>query len=159
QPVVAIVGQKPRSVLGGDFQQEVDLAALFKDVAQEYVQMITTATQARHVIDRAFRIAIATRSPTCIILPGDVQELKAEEPPHEHGTVHSGARASVARPRVVPDARDLQRAADVLNAGKRVAILVGAGAAQAVPEVLQAAEVLGAGIAKALLGKPTIPDT
>src|SRR5215208_5909938 len=123
QPVVAIVGQKQRAALGGDFQQEVDLDALFKDVCSAYAEMITTPAQARHVIDRAFRIAAAERAPTAIILPADVQELAIRQPKHEHGTVHSGA--GYVRPQVVPALPDLQRAAGVLNAGAKVAILVG----------------------------------
>ena len=156
QPVVAIVGQKPRAALGGSFQQEIDLVALFKDVAHEYVEMVTTPTQLRHVVDRAFRIALAQRTPTCIVLPQDVQETKAEAPKHEHGTIHSGA--GYARPRVVPEDDDLARAAGVLNDGKRVAILIGAGAAGAADEVIAVADVLGAGVASALLGKPVVPD-
>jgi pyruvate dehydrogenase (quinone) len=156
QPVVAIVGQKPRAALGGSFQQEVDLVALYKDVAHEYVQMVTDAAQLRHVVDRAFRIALALRTPTCIVLPQDVQEAKAEAPKHVHGTVHSGA--GYTPPCVVPDGADLARAAEVLNAGKRVAILIGAGAAGAAREVTEVADVLGAGVAKALLGKPVLPD-
>jgi pyruvate dehydrogenase (quinone) len=155
QPVVAIVGQKPRATLGGHFQQEIDLVSLFKDVA-EYVQMVTAPAQMRHVVDRSFRIALSQRAPTCIVLPQDVQEMKAEDPPHEHGTVHSGV--GYAPPRIVPDDADLARAADVLNAGRRVAMLIGAGAAGAVDEVLAVADLLGAGIAKALLGKPVLPD-
>ena len=115
QPVVAIIGQKPRPALGGDFQQEIDLLSLFDDVAHEYVQMISTPEQARHVVDRAFRIALATRSPTCIIIPGDVQELAYKSPPHAHATVHSGSGYS--EPRIVPKTADLMRAAEVLNAG------------------------------------------
>jgi len=157
QSVVAIVGQSARSAMGGDYQQEIDLISLFKDVAHEYVQMVTTAEQVRHVIDRAFRIALAERAPTCIILPTDVQELPYAAPPHEHGTVHSGL--GYRAPRVIPGTEDLARAAAILNAGKRVAILVGAGAVHATDEVLQAAEVLQAGIAKALLGKPAVPDS
>ena len=156
QPVVAICGQKARTSLGGDFQQEVDLLALFKDVAREYSEMVTVPAQARHVVDRAFRIALARRAPTCIVLPSDVQQLPAESPAHEHGTVHSGPGYSA--PVTVPSSDDLVRAADVLNAGRRVAILIGAGAAAAGDEVLAVAELLGAGIAKALLGKPAIPD-
>ena len=156
QPVVAIVGQKPRPTLGGDFQQEIDLLSLFDDVASEYSQMITTPAQARHVIDRAFRIALATHSPTCIIIPGDVQELSAKAPPHVHGTVHSGS--GYTEPRIVPKSIDLMRASEILNAGEKVAILVGAGAADAAHEVLEVADKLGAGIAKALLGKPVLPD-
>jgi pyruvate dehydrogenase (quinone) len=157
QPVLAIVGQQARSALGGHYQQEVDLVSVFKDVASEYVQMVTTASQLRHVVDRAVRIALAERCPTCIILPADVQDLEAKEPPHAHGTVHSGIGYS--RPRVVPAADDLKKAADVLNAGERVAILVGAGAQQATSEILEVAELLGAGIAKALLGKAVVPDS
>jgi pyruvate dehydrogenase (quinone) len=157
QPVVAIVGQQSRSALGGYYQQEVDLVSLFKDVASEYVQMVAAAPQLRHVVDSAFRIALSRRCPTCIVLPTDVQELEAKQPPHAHGTVHSGVGYSA--PRVVPSRDDLERAAQVLNAGERVAMLVGAGALHATQEVLQVSELLSAGIAKALLGKPAVPDT
>jgi pyruvate dehydrogenase (quinone) len=156
QPVVALVGQQSRSALGGHYQQEIDIVSLFKDVASEYVQMVTTAPQLRHVLDSAFRIALSRRCPTCIVLPADVQQLEAKAPPREHGTVHSGVGYSA--PRVVPARADLERAAEVLNTGERLAILVGAGAMQAADEVLKVAELLQAGIAKALLGKPVIPD-
>jgi pyruvate dehydrogenase (quinone) len=156
QPVVAIVGQQSRSALGGHYQQEVDLGALFKDVAGEYVQMVATAPQLRHVVDSAFRTALSRRCPTCIVLPTDVQELEARQPPREHGTVHSGIGYNA--PRIVPAHAELERAAAVLNAGKRVAMLVGAGALHATQEVLRVSELLGAGIAKALLGKPAVPD-
>jgi len=157
QPVVAIVGQSPRAALGGHYQQEVDLMSLFKDVANEYVHMVSTPAQMRHVVDLAMRIALAERTPTCIIIPADIQNMDAEKPPREHGTIHSGG--GYAPPRVVPTQLDLQRAADVLNAGKKVAMLVGAGALHASDEVLQVAELLGAGIAKALLGKAVVPDS
>ncbi len=156
QSVVAIVGQQARSALGGSYQQEIDLHSLFKDVAGAYVEMVVTAPQLRHVVDRAFRIAASQRTVTAIILPNDVQELAAEEPPHEHGTLHSGAGCSSAR--MVPHNADLQRAADVLNAGSRVAMLVGAGALGATDAVLEVADKLDAGIAKALLGKAAVPD-
>jgi pyruvate dehydrogenase (quinone) len=157
QPVLAIVGQAVRASLGGHFQQEVELTALFKDVASEYVQMIVAPEQARHVIDRAVRIARAERTVTCVIVPNDVQELDAvESPPRVHGSIYSGIGYS--DPVVVPTAADLQRAADVLNAGEKVAILVGAGALQATDEVIEVAELLGAGVAKALLGKASVPD-
>lgn len=156
QPVVAIVGQQARAALGGSYQQEVDLPSLFKDVASEYVHMVSTPAQMRHIVDRAVRIARSERSVTCIIVPNDIQEMDAEKPPHEHGTVHSGLGFSA--PRVSPFLPDLQRAAEALNAGKKVAMLVGAGALNATDEVLQAADLLGAGIAKALLGKAAVPD-
>ena len=155
-PVVAIVGQSARSAIGGDYQQEVDLPSLFKDVAREYVHTIMTPESARHLVDRAFRIAQAERTVTCIIVPKDVQELDAEEPPHAHDTVHTalGSPKSL----ILPSESELNRAAEVLNAGQRVAILVGAGAAGAVEEVLAVAQVTGGGIAKALLGRAVVPD-
>jgi pyruvate dehydrogenase (quinone) len=157
QPVLAIVGQQARAALGGHYQQEVDLDSLFKDVAGEYVEMMTVPAQVRHVIDRAVRIAIAERTVTCIIVPNDLQEMDAVPvPPHVHGTVHSGVGYSA--PRIIPEDADLQRAADVLNAGQKVAILVGGGALGAADEVTQVADLLGAGVAKALLGKAALPD-
>ncbi len=157
QPVLAIVGQQARASLGGSYQQEVDLLTLFKDVAHEYVHMVTAPEQVRHLVDRALRIAKAERTVTCLIFPGDVQTLEAvEQPPHEHGTVHSAIGYTA--PRVVPRQVDLDRAADVLNAGERVAMLVGQGALGATDEVIEVADVLGAGVAKALLGKAAVPD-
>jgi len=157
QPVVAIVGQSARAAIGGEYQQEVDLLSLFKDVAHEYVHMASTPEQMRHLVDRAMRIARAERTVTCIIVPNDVQELDAvEEPPRKHSTVHSGLGYTT--PKVVPYDADLRRAADILNAGERVAILVGAGALRASDEVVDIADVLGAGVAKALLGKAVLPD-
>src|SRR5437667_1409659 len=155
--VVAIVGQQARTAIGGDYQQEVDLVTLFKDVAHEYVHMASTPAAIRHLVDRAIRIAKAERTVTCVIIPNDVQEMPAvETPPRKHGTIHSGVGYS--SPRVVPKDVDLRRAAEVLNAGQRVAMLVGAGALQATDEVIEIADVLGAGVAKALLGKAVIPD-
>src|SRR4051812_17568661 len=156
QPVVAIVGQQARAAIGGHYQQEVDLLSLFKDVASAYVQMATEASQVRHLIDRAVRIAIAERTVTCIIIPNDVQELDYEEPPREHGTIHSGV--GYASSTLMPSKEDLQKAADILNEGSKVAILIGAGAAGAADEVTEVAELLGAGVAKAYLGKAVLPD-
>jgi pyruvate dehydrogenase (quinone) len=157
QPVVAIVGQQKRSGLGGDYQQEVDLLSLFKDVASEYVHMATTPAQVRHLVDRAVRIALEHRTVTCLIFPNDVQEMKAlEKPPREHGTVHSGIGRSGHS--FVPHESELRAAAEILNAGERVAILAGAGALHATDELIEAADLLGAGIAKALLGKAAVPD-
>ena len=157
QPVVAIVGQQARAALGGQYQQEVDLQVLFKDVAGEFVQMATTPDQIRHLVDRAVRIALDQRTVTCVIVPNDVASLDAvETPPHEHGTIHSALGYS--RPRIVPEPADLELAAQVLNEGEKVAMLVGQGALEAADEVLEVADLLGAGIAKALLGKAAVPD-
>jgi pyruvate dehydrogenase (quinone) len=157
QPVVAIVGQQARSALGGDYQQEVDLVSLFKDVAHEYVHMATVPAQVRHLVDRAMRIARDQRTVTCVIVPNDLQEMDAvEKPPREHGTVHSGIGRTYKR--VLPSDADLQAAAEILNSGERVAILAGAGALHATDELIAVADTLGAGIAKALLGKMAVPD-
>ncbi len=156
QPVVAIVGQAATISMGGSYQQEVDLQVLFKDVAGEYVTTVMSPAALRHAIDRAIRIARAERTVTCVIIPKDLQEEKIVAPPHTHGSVLSGIGFS--SPRVVPHDRDLKRAADVLNAGKKVAMLVGAGALRASREVTEVAELLGAGVAKALLGKAVLPD-
>lgn len=156
QPVVAIVGQQARASMGGDYQQEVDLISLFKDVAHEYVHMCTEPSQIRHLVDRVIRIAKAYRTTTCIIVPNDIQEMDYEEPARKHGTIHSGMGYS--SPEIVPSLNDIYKAADLLNAGNKVALLVGAGALGAAEEVIETAELLGAGVAKALLGKAVLPD-
>jgi pyruvate dehydrogenase (quinone) len=156
-PVLAIVGQTARAAMGGDYQQEVDLHSLFKDVAHEYVQTAMVPAQIRHLVDRGMRIAQDRRAVTCLILPHDLQEEAAvETPPREHGTVHSGIGHTGKR--VVPGDADVRAAADVLNAGERVAILAGAGALHATDELIAVADTLGAGVAKALLGKFAVPD-
>jgi pyruvate dehydrogenase (quinone) len=156
KPVVAIVGQSARMALGGHFQQEVDLLSLFKDVASDFVQVCTTAEQARHLIDRAVRIARAQRTVTAVIFPNDVQELPAAEPPNTHGSIHTGA--DFREPVVLPTLDDLKRAADLLNRGDKIAMLIGAGAWNAPDEVMAVCDRLQAGVAKALLGKAVLPD-
>ncbi|MCQ4308996.1 thiamine pyrophosphate-requiring protein [Pseudomonas stutzeri] len=155
-PVLAIAGQQSRTAMGAHYQQEVDLASMFKDVAGAFVQQAAAPAQVRHLIDRAIRTALGQRAVTAIILPNDLQEMEYSEPPRAHGAVHSGIGLS--QPKVVPYEADLQRAAEVLNAGEKVAILVGAGALNATDEVIAVAEKLGAGVAKALLGKAAVPD-
>ncbi|QYJ15765.1 Putative thiamine pyrophosphate-containing protein YdaP [Rubrobacter xylanophilus DSM 9941] len=157
QPVVAIVGQQKRMGLGSNYQQEVDLVSLYKDVAHEFVQVCMVPQQAPHLIDRAIRIAKSTRSVTAIIVPDDVAEMDYEEPPREHGAVYSQV-GFPNPPRVVPREEDIRRAAEVLNAGERVAMLVGAGAFGAAREVKEVADILGCGVAKALNGKAALPD-
>jgi pyruvate dehydrogenase (quinone) len=156
QPVVAIVGQQKRMSLGANYQQEVDLNTLFKDVASEYLMTVMDPTQARHVVDRAIRIAQASRSVTAVIVPEDVQEADYQDPPRMHGAVYSSIGFS--EPEVRPKQADLQRAAEVLNQGQKVAMLIGQGAAKAADEVVQVAELLGAGVAKALNGRAALPD-
>jgi pyruvate dehydrogenase (quinone) len=157
QPVVAIVGQQKRMGLGGHFQQEVDLISLYKDVASEYVHVCMVPSQAAHLIDRAIRIAKATRSVTCIIVPDDVAEMDHEDPPRAHGATFSG-EGMPNPPLVVPQEPDIRRAAEILNEGQKVAMLIGAGAYGAEEEVKEVADILGCGVAKALNGRAVLPD-
>jgi pyruvate dehydrogenase (quinone) len=157
QPVVAIVGQQARTSLGAGYQQEVDLDALYKDVAGEFVQTLMVPSQASHLIDRAMRVALASRTVTAVIVPNDVQEEPYEEPPRAHGSVFSSV--GYERPRVIPAQATLQRAAEVLNSGDKVAMLIGHGAIHAQREVIEVADMLGAGVAKALNGRAALPDT
>jgi pyruvate dehydrogenase (quinone) len=156
-PVVAIVGQTARSAMGGSYQQEVDLLTLFKDVCSDYVQMCTVPEQLPNLIDRAIRIALSAQAPTCIILPSDVQELEYSPPGHAFKMVPS----SVGLAEVVPNPADaaVRQAADVLNAGEKVALLIGQGARGCAAELTEVADLLGAGAAKALLGKDVLADT
>lgn len=152
-PVMAIVGQQETTALGSEYQQEIDLPTLFKDVAAQYVQTVLSPEQAPMVIDRAFRTALATRSPCVVVLPHDVQkEPMPDELPHEHGVMVTAPQWR--KPRVLPRQGDLQEAADVLNAGSRIAILAGQGVRDAGESVRAVAEHLGAGVTTSLLGKP-----
>nr|WP_271209757.1 thiamine pyrophosphate-requiring protein [Rhodococcus wratislaviensis]GLK34504.1 thiamine pyrophosphate-requiring protein [Rhodococcus wratislaviensis] len=155
-PVVAIVGQTNRTALGGSYQQEIDLLSLYKDVASDYVQMITVPQQLPNVLDRAIRVAITQRAPTALIIPADVQELDYSPPTHEFKMVPSSI--GIDWPTITPDDQAVARAAEILNAGSKVALLVGQGARGAHEEIAQVADLLGAGAAKALLGKDVLSD-
>jgi pyruvate dehydrogenase (quinone) len=156
QPVLAIIGQQKRLSMGVHYQQEVDLNTLFKDVSV-FVNTCAHPAQARQLVDRGIRCALSDAGVATLIFPEDVQEESAQpSPPREHGSVYTSVGWS--RPRILPPEAELDRAADVLNEGRKVAILVGQGAARAEAEVVQAAELLGAGVAKALLGRAVVPD-
>jgi pyruvate dehydrogenase (quinone) len=155
-PVVAIVGQTSRSAMGGSYQQEVDLQSLFKDVCRHFVQTAMVPEQFPNLIDRAIRVALSERAPTCVIIPSDLQELDYSPPTHAFKMVPSSL--GIRWPTINPDTDALRDAAELLNTGKKVAILVGQGAREARDEVLEVAELLGAGVAKALLGKDVLPD-
>ncbi len=155
-PVVAIVGQTSRSAMGGSYQQEVDLLSLFKDVASDYVQMVTVPEQLPNVLDRAIRVALTERTVTAFIIPSDVQELEYSAPTHAFKMVPSSLGVDWASS--APDDQGIAKAAEILNAGGKVAILAGQGARGARAELEQVADVLGAGVAKALLGKDVLSD-
>ncbi len=156
-PVVAIVGQTARTAMGGHYQQEVDLHSLFKDVASDYLVEVNVAEQLPNALDRAMRVALAAKAPTALIIPADLQDEPYEAPQHAFKHVPSSPPS---RPSTVSTAAqdEIERAAEVLNAGKKVAILVGQGARGAAAEVRHVADLLGAGVAKALLGKDVLPD-
>ena len=156
-PIVAIVGQTERTAMGGSYQQEVDLLSLYKDVCSDYVQMCVVPQQLPNLIDRAIRIARAESAPTCLIFPSDVFDLSYEAPQHAFKQVPSSLGTAAATVR--PSEQAVRQAAEILNAGEKVALLVGQGARDAKDELSQVADLLGAGAAKALLGKDVLPDT
>ena len=156
QPVLALVGQQKQVSIGADYQQEVDLTTLFKDVSS-YITTVMHPASARHAIDRAIRCALASRAVGTIIFPEDIQEMEAmEAPPRMHGSVFTSI--GYMKPRIVPQEEQLESAAELLNNAKKVAMLVGQGAAEAEDEVVEMADILGCGIAKALLGRAHPPD-
>jgi len=154
-PVLAICGQAETTVRGASYQQELNLDRVFSDVA-EFVQEAAAPAQLRHLVDRGLRVAIARNGVTVLVLPKDVQDLPWKDAKRAHGFTRSGF--GYTRPRIVPHEQDLHRAAAALNAGRKVAILIGAGARGAGDAVVQIADRLGAGVAKALLGKDVLPD-
>jgi pyruvate dehydrogenase (quinone) len=158
RPVVAIVGQVVTSALGSGYQQEVDLHTLFKDVCAQYLQVVASPQALPHVLDDAFRTALATSSPVCVIVPHDVQQAEAPVQDEQgHGIVRSST--AYAHPRTVPDDAQLRAAADLLGAGERVAVLAGQGAAGAERQVRDVVERLGAGLTTSLLGKPLLDES
>jgi pyruvate dehydrogenase (quinone) len=158
RPVVAIVGQVVTSALGSGYQQEVDLHTLFKDVCAQYLQVASSPQQLPHILDDAFRTALATSSPVCVIVPHDIQQAEAPtESEQGHGIVQSSTAYGQARS--VPDDAQLRAAAELLGAGRRVAVLIGQGAAGAERQVRDVVERLGAGLTTSLLGKPLLDES
>ncbi len=156
QPVLAVVGQQKRMTVGAHYQQEIDLQCLFKDVGG-FVSTVMDHHSARHVLDRAVKSAYSERRPAVVIVPEDVQEEEYADPPRMHGATYTSTGWN--QPTMVPHEPLLAEAADILNAAERPAVLVGQGARRAAGEVIEVAELLGAGVAKALLGKDVLPDT
>src|SRR3954468_13275047 len=158
-PVLAITGLQESAVLGTGYQQEVALDRLFEDVT-EYNQVVMNPAQMPALVDVAIRTAYARRGVAHLTLPNDVQVAPAGTDPYQSvGPVRPPATLPVyLAPTVRPADGDVQAAADVLNAGSKVAILAGVGARGAGPLVEQAADLLGAPIVKSLLGKMVVPD-
>jgi pyruvate dehydrogenase (quinone)/pyruvate oxidase len=159
QPVLAITGMQETSLLGTGYQQEVHLEKLFIDVA-EYDVMAHVPVQIPTLVDMAIRRSLAHRTVSHITFPNDLQIADAEAEPYPGvAPARPPATAPVYLPaHIVPRSDDLARAAEVLNAGEDVVMLVGAGALHARAQVLAAAELLGSPIIKTLPGKAVVPD-
>lgn len=156
-PVVALVAQQHRSMLGSDYQQEIDLQHLFADVSSPFIQLVATPEQLPMVIDRAFRSALANSQPSVVILPHDVQQAPAPDLGQAHGEVVTAPRWTTGV--TVPREEDLAAAAEVIAAGEKIAILAGQGVRDARGELVALAEHLGAGVTMSLLGKPYVDET
>jgi pyruvate dehydrogenase (quinone) len=154
-PVLAICGQAEATVRGASYQQELNLDRMFADVAV-FAHEASAPAQVRHLIDRCVRVAKASNGPSVLILPKDIQDEQYDEPAVAHGFTRSGVGYS--KPKIVPEEADLAKAAEILNAGSKVAILIGAGARGTLLQLTEMANRLGAGVAKALLGKDVLPD-
>jgi len=157
QPVLAITGLQFHDLIGTYTQQDVALDKLFMDVCV-YNERVMGPTHVENVTDLACRTALSYRGVSHITIPVDFQEQEVKSGQRsKRNVVHHSSDVS-ARSARLPDGADLERAADILNAGKKVAILAGRGALDATDELEKAAEMLGAPIIKALLGKAAVPD-
>jgi pyruvate dehydrogenase (quinone)/pyruvate oxidase len=154
-PVIAITGTTYSDLMNSDYQQDVNLLQLYSDVAV-YNSMISEPEQAEMAVDVACRTAIARRGVSHLTIPINVQEEKLKGRYSRHKV--AGHTSDVFASAVVPDGAMLQKAADILNSGHRVVMLVGQGALGAGDEVVAAAEALQAPVIKALLGKAVVPD-
>jgi pyruvate dehydrogenase (quinone)/pyruvate oxidase len=156
QPVLAITGLPYSDLINTHTQQDVELDRLFMDVCK-YNARVMNAAHVESVVDLACRTALAYRGVSHLTLPVDVQEMPADEGRSKRNIAHHTSEAW-ARSARLPSDEDLRQAADVLNAGTKIAILAGRGALGATDELEAVAETLGAPIAKPLLGKGAVPD-
>ena len=155
-PVIAITGTTYSDMMGSDYQQDVNLLQLFSDVTV-YNNMIIATEQAEMVVDIACRAALTRRGVSHLTIPIDIQERKLEGKYSKHKIAGhtSDAFTSITS---LPDRKLIQQAAEIINSGNKVVILVGQGALNAGDEVSEVATKIGAPVAKALLGKAVIPD-
>jgi pyruvate dehydrogenase (quinone) len=155
-PVIAITGTTYSDMMGSDYQQDVNLLQLFSDVTV-YNNMIIATEQAEMVVDIACRAALTRRGVSHLTIPIDIQERRLEGKYSKHKIAGhtSDAFTSITS---LPDLKLIQQAAEIINSGNKVVILVGQGALNAGDEVSEVATKIGAPVAKALLGKAVIPD-
>jgi pyruvate dehydrogenase (quinone) len=157
QPVLAITGHTFHDLIGTHFQQDVDLDKVFMDVS-EYNERVMGPAHALNVLDEAIRTAMARRGVAHITIPKDIQEWKMSDDKRSNMNVSNHSGEWYAHNSAHPTPERLKEAANVLNEGSKVAILVGRGALQASDEVLQLAEKVAGPVIKALLGKAVLPD-
>ena len=157
QPVLAITGLQFHDLIGTYTQQDVALDKLFMDVAV-FNERIMGPTHVENITDLACRTALAYHGVSHITFPVDLQEKEIKERQRSKRNVAHHTSDVYARSARLPNQLDLEKAAEILNAGKKVTILAGRGALSATDELEQAAELLGAPIVKALLGKAAVPD-
>jgi pyruvate dehydrogenase (quinone) len=156
-PVLAITGHTYHDELGTHYQQEIDIPNLFKDVAQ-YNQMILGAKHASTVVDLACRTALSDRCVAHLTVPADIQEQSWSDESVSMKFVKGHTSESWRPPVRVPQEETLRAAAEVLNGGKKVVILAGAGALHATDELEKIADTVAGPIIKPLLGKACVPD-
>ena len=156
QPVLAITGMQFNDVMGTFSQQDVELDKLFMDVAC-YNNRVMSAAHMEPTADLAIRSAIEKRQVAHITIPIDIQQQDIKKTRSERN-VKGHTNAHRAMSGNVPQTSELKAAADIINRGKRIAILAGAGALHCGDEVTALAELLGAPIVKPLLGKGVVPD-
>lgn len=157
QPVLALTGLQFHDLIGTYTQQDVALDRLYSDVAV-YNERIMGPTHVENVVDLAVRTALAYRTVSHITFPVDFQEMEVKSRQRSKRNIPHHTSRTEADGAMLANAQDLEQAADILNAGEKVAILAGRGALHATEELEQAADILGAPIVKALLGRGAVPD-
>jgi pyruvate dehydrogenase (quinone) len=157
QPVLAITGHTYHDLIGAHYQQDVDLDKLYTDVAV-FNERVMGPTHVVSMVDAAVKHALGRRGVAHLTIPKDIQEWTAADDKRSSANIlrHSGVSPATSPP--LPDAQELRRAAEVINAGKKVALLVGRGCLGAHDQVLALADLVAAPVAKALLGKAVLPD-
>lgn len=157
QPVLAITGHTFHDLIGTHYQQDVPLDRVFSDVAA-YSELVTGPGHVTNVVDEAVKAALGRRTVAHVQIPKDVQDWTASDEPRSSANIKGHSGDTYVMPRPAPGADQLEKAAAVLNAGHRVAVLAGRGALDARAEVLELAEKRAAPVVKPLLGKGVVPD-
>src|SRR5947209_6778283 len=157
QPVLALTGLHYHDLIGTLAQQDVELDKLYENVAV-FNQRAMGPDHVENLVDLACRTALAYKGVAHITFPTDMQEFKLKSDTRSQRNVADHSSDTYARSARLPNEQELGRAAELLNAGKKITILAGRGALDATDELEQLAEILAAPIVKPLLGKACVPD-